>query len=739
MEDRPLQLDAAMARRIVLVRALEEADPEGRMVAAGEVEQVEREALEATRAGASRHFDARVYLDERARRLLEKVAGRQPAIAALQEPEPWRGWVAWGLPLAACVIGAVLDRIDNPRQVNMLSPPLLAVLLWNLVLYASLVLQTLRRGTRGAAAPAPGWLRRILMSRVASRGAGSLRARVSAAFHTRWLAAAPRLEVRWWTALLHVTAAAWGVGLAISIVLGGLVREYRVGWESTLLDLTQVHAFLSVLFAPVVALLPFDAFTLEELRRMHFASLAPPGVVEARRWVGLYLGLVAVVVVIPRAALAAFAWLRRRIPPPRVTLDVREPYYAELLSRASPVRVVLGLFAADAAARGPLLRVLREAAAPRPLAGEEWSVVTTPRDDELRVTLRPGAACDVALVVPQSPAEWAALAAQARAAGAAPLLVAGGNPEAFDGLAGGTVRASSLRDATRNWTRDEQLLGGIGAVLPAARQRGYERLVAAWQERAQARFTESMRLVARHLVEAARDSREVAAGPWSVTQWVNSAERAAADAARQQSVDALLARLRDGQAALLRELLALHGLGESLAQEPLRGVAGDRLVVHRPVHTQQATTAGAASGAAMGAGIDLMTGGLTLGAAAALGALVGGAAAFTAAHRKNRATPAGHSQVEVGDAMLQELAAAALLGYLAVVHCGRTTSGEALAVEPGWREALAAEAEAAGLQAHWPAVRDVSLEAGEAVARLARVLETTARPVLQRPPQTMGV
>ena len=46
--------------------------------------------------------------------------------------------------------------------------------------------------------------------------------------------------------------------------------------------------------------------------------------------------------------------------------------------------------------------------------------------------------------------------------------------------------------------------------------------------------------------------------------------------------------------------------------------------------------AGAATGAAMGAGIDMITGGLTLGAATALGAMIGGGAAYAAALWKNR-------------------------------------------------------------------------------------------------------
>ena len=51
------------------------------------------------------------------------------------------------LPLLACVSGAAIDRIDNPHQVNMLSPPLLGVLAWNLAIYVVMLLALFLRRT----------------------------------------------------------------------------------------------------------------------------------------------------------------------------------------------------------------------------------------------------------------------------------------------------------------------------------------------------------------------------------------------------------------------------------------------------------------------------------------------------------------------------------------------------------------------------------------------------------------
>src|SRR6478752_828780 len=134
MDDSTLRLDEASARRLVLARAIDDVDVQGKLLS-----ELEREPLEASRVSPAAELDLAQYLQQRARKLLAVVENRNPQLAALQDPEPWRRWLLWVLPLLAVVGGAVLDRIDNPQQVNMLSPPLLGVLVWNLTMYLLLV------------------------------------------------------------------------------------------------------------------------------------------------------------------------------------------------------------------------------------------------------------------------------------------------------------------------------------------------------------------------------------------------------------------------------------------------------------------------------------------------------------------------------------------------------------------------------------------------------------------------
>src|SRR5438132_13231048 len=136
--------------------------------------------------------------------------------------------------------------------------------------------------------------------------------------------------------------------------------------------------------------------------------------------------------------------------------------------------------------------------------------------------------------------------------------------------------------------------------------------------------------------------------------------------------------------------------------------------------------AGAATGAAMGASVDLLAGGLTLGAAAALGALVGGGAAYIAAAWRNRASPSGTTIVQLSDAMLEALAQAALLRYVAIVHWAR---GDA-EVDARWKAevALRVQAERPILAGYWSAAR--TQPADRLVQPLAQELERMARAVL---------
>lgn len=748
-----IHLPEAQARRLVLAQALEAGDPEGKLVGRLEREQIERDALAATGDPArGEPLDPKAYLLARTDRLLDLLSHRQPALASLQQPPAWQAWIAWALPLVALVAGALIERIDNPRQVNLLSPPLLAFLFWNLAVYVLLVVLALR--TPGPAKDGAGWWPRWF-----ARREGGLRGQVARRFHEAWWQVAGPLEAQRWRRILHLSAAFWAIGVGLSIVLGGLVREYRIGWESTLLDLPQVHAFLSALFAPVVALTPLQPFSMEELARLHFTSGSGVGREEARRWVFLYLALLGLVVVLPRLLLAAVAWWRERWGARALAIDLGDASFAPVLGRVRPARVSLLLVDAADARTTVIEQALRQAGGVPPPADprETWTLLSTARGDVLQcraqaaqaggngpaVASKPAfwsrwlapdaprtgtrAPADLVLLAADLPLDDAALAACRETALPVLWLLGQGNETEASavlrraGLAGEVLPAHALP----TWREDRRLHAAVARQLPAYKAPGMERLGEVWRQRAQGRLAESMRLLAAELLLAARETHQLAAEPVGVRQLVVRGEREAQHEARREAAAAIVARLRERQAANDARLLSLHGLDGVLPATGWQPVLPQRFDVQQAVHEPQAGLAGAASGAAMGAAVDLMTGGLTLGAAAALGALVGGGAGLVGAALKNRRTEPGLTSVALGDEMMKALVQAALVRYLAVVH-------ERRAAPETQRWAAMAEAaveeESTVLRQLWLETR--AEPGGPAEARLAEWLERLALKLL---------
>ncbi|MCM2250770.1 MAG: DUF3482 domain-containing protein [Ramlibacter sp.] len=785
-----MSMDEAAARRVLLAQAIETADTQGKLLGEAERRQIDSEARLALQAegAAGAAGAAERFLDLRASKVVGAVAGRNPAIAALADVPAWRPWVFAVTPLLTLLLGALTERVADPHRVDLLSLPLLAIVLWNLLAYLLLVLRWLL--------PWPGRERPVLEAigrwitglRGVGRRSGSLRADVTARFQLCWQTATSTVQLRRATGVLHLAALGWGAGVAASLLVQGLVVQYRVGWESTFLDAAQVHAILKLLLTPVVALFPFQPFSVQEVAAL---QLGPGDLSRADpRWVGMYAALLLVLVIVPRAVLAGFAFWRAAALARRIPLALGEPYFQRLLSLLTPARVQLSVVSHRAEDLEPLLRVLvqqgdRGAALISSVHGDglHWldlsgSQAPAAADrsrggrpawlQRLLKTLRRPAATQDDAVAPGLREARERTDVVLHLVGAAadletarpllqwlgrPVLVLVNRPEGVPAGQPGLVAQSeaaaremplvagvlSFDFFARCWVQEGALLDAVAACLPEAKLPGFGRIMASWEERNHARFGQAMSAVAQHLLFAARQVQEVPSAALSVKSLVNPAERQAQAQARQAAMDAVVERLQVSAAQLFATLRRLHGV-EDAAAGALQLRLEEKFVVQQAVATPQAGLAGAATGAAMGASVDLVVGGLTLGAATALGALVGGSAAFIAAAWKNRATSSGATAVQLSDEMMQALVEAALLRYLAVIHYGRGGAGAADELRPFWKSDVVAavEAQKGALAPFWSSAR---AQAGDAQAAvLARELETIARKLLNRlyPPAPRG-
>ena len=299
------------------------------------------------------------------------------------------------------------------------------------------------------------------------------------------------------------------------------------------------------------------------------------------------------------------------------------------------------------------------------------------------------------------------------------------------------VRKVLALDAfARCWVHERVFYEAIGEWIALEKADGYARLRAAWDANNETRFQASMRLTAQQLAAAARDSQAVGAESKSL---LNSALQAtglrkAGNLQRQdQAMGILVERLNNGIAETTRQLLALHRLDPGEATRINQRVR-ENFAVRAPIDKAQAGLLGAVlSGAATGLSADLMAGGLSLGAGALLGSVVGALGFAGAAWGFNASTDRDQTTVRFTGEFLRTLLVASVLRYLTVAHFGRGRGHFAQREAPAfWQTEVeqAVAAETAAVARLWQALRLPSSEAdasGAAQAVLLRITSSVLR------------
>ena len=325
-------MNEQVARRVVLVRAIESADTDHQVLSEDDRKYASRSARELAAwqaADSKAPATQENFLEQRSDQIIKRLAERTPAFATFQR----RGlglpgfWAA--LPLLALFAGALLDRIADPHRVDLLSAPLLVIIGWNLLVYLILLIWAVIPGRK------TGWAGQGLLRRL-SVGKAALPRKLPGAlatgmtnFMTEWALLSEPLTRARLSRTVHLSAAAFALGAVLSLYARGLLTQYVAGWESTFLDATQVHTLLSWLFTPVLFLFPFlQGFSLGDIESLRFSAGTPA--TGGERWVHLYGATILLLVVLPRLLLAAFAGWRARRLARRFPLELEHPYFRRL-------------------------------------------------------------------------------------------------------------------------------------------------------------------------------------------------------------------------------------------------------------------------------------------------------------------------------------------------------------------------------------------------------------------------
>jgi hypothetical protein len=156
-------------------------------------------------------------------------------------------------------------------------------------------------------------------------------------FSVNWYAVAAPLVVARWEVMLHLGALFLAAGAVAGMYFQGLFQGYQAIWSSTFITgESSVIAFVHALFGP--SLLVSDLLGLGLASEIDVTRLLSPQGDKAAAWIHLFAITVLLIIVIPRAALAAWQW--RNIKRRRSDIGLRlDPYYGEVIE--APVRALI--------------------------------------------------------------------------------------------------------------------------------------------------------------------------------------------------------------------------------------------------------------------------------------------------------------------------------------------------------------------------------------------------------------
>ena len=195
----------------------------------------------------------------------------------LQAWPSWPSWAGWLIVSLAFLLGIGTDAVGSAsRTVNILAPPLLLLMLWNMAVYVFIAANFLSKSRH---------------------------------FKLPKLDATQAIALARGTTVMHWAAAALALGALLAMYWRGLVFDYQALWQSTFLSTQAAHNLVRIVLSPAAWLAgwfgssPFpDLASFEQLR-------APATSGEnAGRWIHWYAITVFLVVLLPRSLLALWSY-----------------------------------------------------------------------------------------------------------------------------------------------------------------------------------------------------------------------------------------------------------------------------------------------------------------------------------------------------------------------------------------------------------------------------------------------
>lgn len=275
-------------------------------------------------------------LERRAFRLLRdaRVAACVREVTAGVERPMRGGWLVAATALAAFGIGFLTHQLGAGKVVNLLSIPLLGLVVWNILVYVGWGVMEAVAG-RSSDTPTVGghggmgaWLNRLLLRSAGVRveggapGAGAVPEGAAAvvgvarrAFWEKWLRVLRARAAVWVELAFHAGAVALALGLVVGMYARGLSAEYKAAWESTFLEAPAISSVLRTTLGPAALVLRHDIPKGADMQRLNIhdqEKLAPAARESAAGWIHLYALTALIFIGLPRLALMGLMLRRGR-------------------------------------------------------------------------------------------------------------------------------------------------------------------------------------------------------------------------------------------------------------------------------------------------------------------------------------------------------------------------------------------------------------------------------------------
>jgi len=330
------------AQIVMLVRAFEEVDPDGIVLAHRERAKATRRALLVTGLSGDRgltHGAWRRYGGEavarRARSLFDMLRRAHPAMPRIFRVAQLGSSAGPLVVGAALALGLALNALDPRGEIHIVYVPVLAVLGWNLALFATLPALVLARGPtgRGPTSRIAGWLfrravRRRLQAARFTDDRGSPEAevvhRALMRFAASWRRLASPLLAARARRLEHLAAGAVMAGVTCGLWLRATVLGQHVAWDARWLDPPDMQTLVGAILGPAATVLGTHVPDVSTLFGASGGEPAP--------WVALYATTGLLFVLVPRAVLALVEGLRIRRLCARLPLDLEDAYFVRMFS-----------------------------------------------------------------------------------------------------------------------------------------------------------------------------------------------------------------------------------------------------------------------------------------------------------------------------------------------------------------------------------------------------------------------